>query len=426
MFIKSLSPAVFSRTMLGLAALALVTAACPGGDTTKKIGVVLPLTGDDASYGVSIREGLEVGLEAVNAREDILFPFTLDIQDSGSSAEGAVTALDTAISGSMAVIGGATSSEALALVPVVERADKVLISPTASSPELSGASQNFFRIFPNSDAEAVAITQLLREKDWLQPEMVVALQAEDDYSAGAVSALMAKLDEGTETATITFPVGSTDLSAQAAEAIASFGEGDDAKKGIVFVGARGGDLVTAVKALRDGGWSENSNWIFVTSAVSSPDVMGPLGNYASRLFFVQGAYDPNSDQEPVASFVQAYETKFGKKPDLSAAHGYDAIQVLAQAVIERALPNPLPSDLLPGMRAISNYTGVTGTIQFRESGDVQKFARVYYVNDTDAGREVVDYNEWEKQRLDDARRRMEEIRKKEEELNRRLRQMENG
>ena len=73
------------------------------------------------------------------------------------------------------------------------------------------------------------------------------------------------------------------------------------------------------------------------------------------------------------------------------------------------------------MRSISNYQGATGNIQFRESGDVQKFARMFYVDDG----EIVDYQEWEEERQKERADRMRELQRRQEELNRRLNAVEN-
>lgn len=405
---------------VALTVAALLGVGCPSSDVNKKLGVVLPLSGEDASYGESIKHGIELGLEHVNAREEVPVEFTLDIQDSGSTPEGAVQAYQTAASDAIAVIGGATSPEALALAPVADDADKVLLSPTASSPELSRISQQFFRIFPSSGDEAVALTRFLNDKAWLQPEVIVSLTSQEPYGQGAAAAVGEVIDGGFD-AEVTFAAGQEDLSAEVEEVLAQFPEqSGDPKAEVVFVAARGSDLARAIRALRLAGFNQNHQWVFATSALASPVVMGNLGSDANRVFFAQGAFDVDSSEEPMASFVSEFETRYGKKPDLYAAHGYDAIQVLGQAAAE-AKDVQFPSDILTGMRSISNYQGVTGNIQFRESGDVQKFARIFYVDDG----EVVDYQRWEEERQKEAAEKLREIQRRQEELNRRLDQVQN-
>ena len=401
-------------------ALAGLALACPSSDEAKKIGVVLPLSGEDVTYGESIREGLELGLDEVNARSEVPVQFTIDVQDSKSSPEGAAEAYRVAASEAIAVIGGATSPEALALAPLADSDQKVLLSPTASSPELSRVSQWFYRIFPSSEAEAVAMSRFLNDKTWLQPEVAVALIADEPYGRGAADSLGEVLDGGFD-AEVTFPAGTDDLTAQIDEVLDEFPQRDHPEEArVVFVAARGGDLFRAISGLRTAGFNANHHWVFATSALASPFVMSNLGVDANRVFFAQGAFDVESEEEPMKSFVAAYELRYGRKPDLYAAHGYDAIHVLGQASIEA--PNvQFPSDILTGMRSISNYQGATGNIQFRESGDVQKFARMFYVDDG----EIVDYQEWEEERQKERADRMRELQRRQEELNRRLNAVEN-
>jgi ABC-type branched-subunit amino acid transport system substrate-binding protein len=149
--------------------------------------------------------------------------------------------------------------------------------------------------------------------------------------------------------------------------------------------------------------------------------MAELGDDANRVFFAQGAFDVASEEEQMARFVADYEARFGGKPDLYAAHGYDAILVLGQAAAESPSAIQFPSDILTGMRSISNFTGVTGNIQFRESGDVQKFARMFYDNEGT----VVDYQQWEDDRQKAAAERIRDLQRRQEELNRKVDSVKN-
>jgi hypothetical protein len=65
------------------------------------------------------------------------------------------------------------------------------------------------------------------------------------------------------------------------------------------------------------------------------------------------------------------------------------------------------------MRGITSFPGVTGTIQFDEQGDVQKFPRVYVIKDG----EFVDYDGV----LEDRRQGLEQRRR---DLERRMRELE--
>ena len=73
---------------------------------------------------------------------------------------------------------------------------------------------------------------------------------------------------------------------------------------------------------------------------------------------------------------------------------------------------PLASDFWKSVRSLRDFAGVTGTIQFDERGDVQKFPKVYGVKNGD----LIDYGRY----IDDERQRiLEQIRELEEERRRR-------
>ena len=78
------------------------------------------------------------------------------------------------------------------------------------------------------------------------------------------------------------------------------------------------------------------------------------------------------------AFVEAYRAKYGSEPDLYAAHGYDAFKMLAESLLQAGVRGG--NDIWKGLRAIREFRGATGDLQFDEKGDVQKFPRVYQVN----------------------------------------------
>ena len=122
----------------------------------------------------------------------------------------------------------------------------------------------------------------------------------------------------------------------------------------------------------------------------------------------QAGFDVADEDEKVATFVQAFRDKYGLSPDLYAAHGYDTVMALAQALREGG---PMPNDFWKSVRGLRDFTGVTGAIQFDERGDVQKYPRVYVVEDGN----LVDYEkevEKRRQELLERLRRLEEAQRR--------------
>lgn len=370
-----------------------------GGRQKVKFTAILPLTGASQVYGESIQRGVELAFEDLSQDPQLGYVVSLAVEDSASDPQHAQGLLEDAYRGSLAAIGGVTSDEALAMVPAAESAGKVLLSPSASSPKLSGISQYFFRIFPNSRDEAVAMSNFLGET--LQLEELVIVQEDTAYGEGLAGAV-AEVFTGEIVQTV--KLGSVDEAADVAAQVIEL------EPKAVYLAADGAELAEIMKALRAAGFDGEDDWILSSSALANPRVIELAEGAAERSFLTETVFDPTSQEEPMRSFADDFQAKYGVLPDYYAAHGYDAMAVLFTALQEGG--GTLPSDFMKGMRSINNFPGVTGNIQFRESGDVQKFVRIFYI----AGGQLQDYVEWKKEREEEIRRRIEDIRRRRERL----------
>lgn len=113
---------------LALLPLLVGLAACPSGGPTK-IGAVLPETGNAAVYGSAIHRGVALAHE-VTQKDPQAPRVELVWADTGSDPEKGATELENVYDdGAIAAIGGVTSAEALAMVPVADRKNQILLSP---------------------------------------------------------------------------------------------------------------------------------------------------------------------------------------------------------------------------------------------------------------------------------------------------------
>ena len=157
----------------------------------------------------------------------------------------------------------------------------------------------------------------------------------------------------------------------------------------VYLAAYAPDVAQMITSLRERGFKGT---IFTTSAFAAPEIIDQVGRQAEGVFLTQAVFDLEADDPLIQEFVEAYRAKYGLVPDLYAAHGYDAMLVLAEA-LKRG--GRTANDFWKGIRSIRDFSGATGMLQFDERGDVQKFPRVYVVNDG----ALVDYEaEFERRR----------------------------
>jgi branched-chain amino acid transport system substrate-binding protein len=379
---------------LCLLGLLLLTLGCQG-DKTVKFGAVLPLTGEASIYGEPVRKGVELAMERLQVQPDFPYSLELTVVDSGGDPQKAKQQLaELYEQGALAVVGGVTTAEALEMVPVAEEADQVLLSPSASTPELTGISKNFYRVFPSDAREGATMGNFATQK--LNAERVVILGKESVYAKGVQEVFEREFQRhgGEVLDRIEFPSISSDLSGLIERVMTL-------EPDAVYLAAYAVDLAQMITHLRSQGYKGT---IFTTSAFAAPEIIEQVGKPAEGVFLTQAAFDVDSDEPKVQEFVQAFREKYGLSPDLYAAHGYDSIMVLAQALKDSG---PLPTEFWKGMRSIRDFSGATGMVQFDERGDVQKFPRVYVVNNG----ALVDYEaEVERRRraLLDRLRRLEE------------------
>jgi branched-chain amino acid transport system substrate-binding protein len=407
------------RALLTAAAVAALGAASCGGEKTAQFGAVLPLSGNAQVYGQAIQRGIDLAMKKVQTMEGLpVQQVTMVTADSASNPEQAAQKLREIFAGNaIAAIGGVTSAEAIAMVPIANEADRVMLSPSASSQELSGISRNFYRIFPSAEAEAVALAN--HTVNTLEVQTLLILADSTAFGQGLAQNFQANYERagGKVVETLSFEPDTTDLTslAQRARELERQvpGGGAEGSKFAVFVAAAGDDLANALRTLRREGYKSR---ILASSALASEDVLKAAGEAAEFVYFAQTPFDPSDEIEPMTSFVTEYQAEYGEPPSFYAAHGYDAVLVLVQALREADSANAI--DFRNGMRAIANFPGVTGSIQFRENGDVQRFMRVHLVSQGKP-RDFEEYMSVRRQEIIEQQKRLEQQRR---ELERRLQQ----
>lgn len=140
-----------------------------------KIGVSTALTGNAATYGMDVRNALVFANEKV-ARNRFEFIF----EDDRCSGKEAVTVAQkfTGVLHLPIVVGQACSGALLAGAPIYERAKTLVISPSASSPDISEAGEYIFRTWL-SDAGAI---KKLSEFMFKRHKKIAVLSEQTDYA----------------------------------------------------------------------------------------------------------------------------------------------------------------------------------------------------------------------------------------------------
>jgi len=330
------------------------------------VGVVLPETGEAADYGTSLKYGLRLAFADAQAAGKVPSGWEVVWMDSGSDPARAAAAIESLYrKGAIMVIGGATSGEALAMIPVAEEYKRVLLSPSATVPGLAEKSLWKFCLFPPDDREAGVAARILLEgtSPGQLDSRVVILRDESPYTAGLIPEFTSAAERSGGTVVGVLDMEKSGWMPALDELLAA-----RQRPGSAYVAGYGEAIVEALQALRDRNFQGR---IVTTSAIYTATILRQARSLAEGVFFPLVAFDTSSTDEPIRSFVLRYTTEYGVAPDIFAAHGYDA--GLATLHTLNGLARPAPRDVQIQLRGIGDKVGVTGSLAFDDNGNIQRY-----------------------------------------------------
>src|SRR5213594_2971464 len=314
------------RTVLRrLVAAALVLTACGRAD---KSPIVLGLAGPFSQpRGVSMRHAAELAVKEVNARGGIRGrELSLRVLDDSGRPEVAIRiaqqlADDPAV---VAVVGHLTSSASLAAGRIYGEAPRplVMISPSASSPDLSGASPYMFRVCPSDLSHGAQLARYARQM--LSAQRVGLIYLDDEYGRGLRLSFTAEFKRLGGEIVEADPMLSATPSLEPYLSRLRQEGGVDA---LMLATDRGG----AELALREMG-RMGVHWTTLGGdALSGIEQSGALAEGVR----MSVAYLVDQPGERNAQFVAAYARAHpGERPDHRGAAAYDIIQLLARVLTE--------------------------------------------------------------------------------------------
>lgn len=106
--------------------------------------------------------------------------------------------------------------------------------------------------------------------------------------------------------------------------------------------------------------------VFASDRIVSPDFIRIAGKNAEGVISTC-QYNPKADNPKLKAFQSNYEKRFNLKPDVFAAHAYDGMNIILDAIQKAGLNRALIRDLLTDMKTYQGYQGITGKIVFDAS-----------------------------------------------------------
>lgn len=343
-----------------------------------KIGAILPLTGDAASWGASAKEGIDLAVSEIDSKGgisgtkvSIIYEDTQAQPEKGASAMLKLATVDKV----PAVIGDIVSATTLAAAPIAEQNKVVLLSPTASAPKLTEAGKYIFRIWPSDLAEGVAIANFAAQT--LKLKSVAVMYIQNDYGIALKDVFEKEFTKegGTIVETMSYKPDETDFRSHLTKIMKK-------KPEAVYLISYYKDAGLALKQAKQ---LRIKTQFLGTTAIEEPKLFEIAGDAADGLIYaISSGYDAKSLNEVVKAFNAKYKEKYGKDPTFVQAQGYDAVNIIASVI---GKGNMTGEAIQKGLESVKDYHGVTGTFGFDANGDVVKPTMIKTIK----GKEFIPY-----------------------------------
>lgn len=325
-----------------------------------RLTAILPLTGAQAVYGKSLERGVLLGAEEVNGTGGVGGRrLDVSLEDSLSDPERAVGLLqeEARAAAIRAVIGGATSEEALAMAPRADSLGVLVLSPSASSPALSGASRLFFRNWPSDAAEAESASEFAAYS--LHATRVQVLAQDNAYGRGLAEAFSRAFGREGRVADVSI-LAPGELPAPAAGPPGAVSQA-------VYLAGYSGALLPAAESLRRAG---DRRPIMACSAFARADLLREAPPWMEGICLLGPSSARGGGEMANAEFGVRFAARWGEPPDVYAAHAYDAVRILAAVLADT--PGRDVEALRSALLSMKGFPGAAGPTSFTEQGDVRR------------------------------------------------------
>ena len=343
---------------------------------TFTVGTSGPLTGDNAIYGMAVKQGVELAVNEINV-SDSKIKFEFLSQDDEADGEKAVNAYNNMMDNGMQVLVGPTTTGASIAVADACYTDRTfMLTPSASSTKVTEGRDNVFQVCFTDPNQGISSADYIAE-NMPDAKIAVLYRNDDAYSQGIHDTFV---KEATE-------------------------------KGmsVVYEGTFTNDSATDFSVQLAGAQTAGANLVFMPIYYQPASIVlaqAKAMGYAPTFFGVDGmdgiltmeGFDPSLAEglmllppfsatvPETKSFVDAYVAANGVQPNQFAADAYDGVYIVKEALEKAGCTADMSSadiweSVVAEMTQIS-YSGLTGKdLTWNAEGQVSKAPTAYVVKD---------------------------------------------
>lgn len=343
-----------------------------------KVGLNYELSGNVATYGQGLTEGIELAIEEINAAGGVLGKqiemVKVDNKSDSAEAANVSTRLITR-DNVVAILGPATSGNTKGGLPPAMQHKVPLISASATADDVTVDSNGNVReyVFKTcfSDSYQGVTMANFAYNDLEFKNAAILMDNTSDYAKGLAAAFKETFTElgGSLTAEEAYAAKETDFRTVLTNIKGSNPE-------VVYLPGYYEEVGLIVKQARELGL----NVPFLGGdGYDSPKLVEIAGAENLNQVFYTNHYSPQDDAEDVVRFQEAFKAKYGREADAFNALGYDLAYLVADAIERAGEANP--EKVKDALAATEGFKGITGTLSMDEFHNPVKAVTILEVKD---------------------------------------------
>jgi branched-chain amino acid transport system substrate-binding protein len=348
--------------------------AAPAAPSVIKIGHVGPTSGSIAHLGKDNENGARMAIEALNARgltiQGVKVTFELLAEDDAADPKQGTAAAQKLVDAKVhGIIGHLNSGTTIPASKIYSDAGIPQISPSATNPKYTRQGYaTTFRVVAD-DVHLGGTLGRYAVTD-VKGKSIAVIDDRTAYGQGVAD----EFEKGVAAAggTIVGREFTTDKATDFTGILTSL----KAKKpDVVFFGgmdAVAGPMMRQMKQL--GIKAKFMGGDGICSGELPKLAAGSMGD--GQVICAEAGGVEGESKVALDKFKEDYKAKFGMEVQIYAPYVYDAVMVMADAMVRADSADP--AKYLPMLKATSDYKGVTGIIAFDEKGDIKNGALTLY------------------------------------------------
>ncbi len=360
----------YQYILIAVVALLAMTG-CQQSSDTITLGYVGPLSGPISEYGADERHAIEIAVDEINANGGVNGKnLTVRFQDVKCDGQTAATAMRqlTSTTDVEVVLGGLCSDETLAMKPIADQTETVMLSTFSTDPTITANSSYTFRASVNDEQGGRELARLVAQRH----DTGAVLTENTNYARSLEEAFTQEFERqgGEVVASERYPQGADDFRSQLTKL-------SEAETDAIFFNPQSGKTgAQAMKQARELGFDHDFYGAYYVSGNAFRNIYGNR----SPAWFINTPQLSSETSPAAGQLLDEFERRAGRAPSSTFVVGarYDTTKMIAEAIREAGYDGQAIRDYLYN----ATYDGVLDTYRFDEQGEARgiKYVHNKYVN----------------------------------------------